>query len=108
MELPLTRKQVVEDGLGHQSLGAAIIPSAGASRKMAALSPFSPCDAATTFNRGMATSSGTSSFFAPLPAVAKSRPTIWVRGSPFLILGRTLSRSSLRSPARPQKYQQAG
>lgn len=56
MELPRTRKQLVYAGLGHQSFGAAIMPSIGASLSSERLSPLSLLEAVATFNIGTATS----------------------------------------------------
>src|SRR5258708_11826567 len=56
MVIPLTRRQLVVEGLGHQDAGAAIIFSTGALPRSNVSSPLSPIAPAWTLNSGMATS----------------------------------------------------
>src|SRR5258708_34364238 len=67
IDLPRTRKQVVADGFGHQALGAAIMLSTGRPGSIAELSPRSPCEAATTSRKGIATSCGATGILQPQP-----------------------------------------
>src|SRR5882762_10804109 len=71
--LPIWR-HVVYSGLGHQSFGAAIMLSTGASLSMDRLSPSFSTEPAATFKRGTATSSCFFvAFLGPLPALTISK-----------------------------------
>src|SRR4029077_19530693 len=113
MELPRTRTQLVVDGFGHQSFGAAIMLSIGASCSNSLFSPapFSPCATATDFSNGIATSCNLAfdfGLFAPPPAATTSRCGNCALRKRSCNCGTTRNRSSLLKPARPQKYQHQG
>src|ERR1700676_4974055 len=110
MDIPLTRKQLVEAGFGHQEAGAAIMSSTGALFRSRVLSPFSPCVPACTDNRGMATSWVFLGLriFPPLPATTISKSGKIDLGNSLLSSGRARITSALFKPARSQKYQQSG
>src|SRR6266404_8962577 len=110
MDIPFTRKQLVEAGLGHQDAGAAIMSSTGALFKSKVLSPSSPKVPAWTANRGIATSCV---FFLlrslpPLPATTISKSGKVDFGKSLLSSGKARITSELFKPARSQKYQQSG
>src|ERR1700730_5218720 len=110
MDIPLTRKQLVDEGLGHHAAGAAIIFSTGALSRSNVSSPFSPRAPAWTVNSGMATSWD---FFLlldlpPLPATTISKSGKADFGKSLLSNGRARITCELLNPTRSQKYQQRG
>src|SRR5260370_41509212 len=113
MELPRTRTQLVVDGFGHQSFGAAIMLSIGASCSSSLPSPplFSPWATATDFSNGIATNCNLvldRGFFPPLPAATTSSCGNCALRKRACNCGTTRSKSSLLKPALPQKYQHKG
>src|SRR5260370_12790148 len=110
MDVPLTRRHLVEEGLGHQAAGAAIIFSTGALPRSNVSSPLSPIAPAWTLNSGMATSWDFFLLrdFPPLPATTISKSGKADFGHSLVLSGQARITSELFNPARSQQYQQSG